>query len=46
MNMCVDDATEIVSDNDIKKIITRTQIRVDRATDWLLDNEMVVAPHK
>ena len=44
--MYVDDATEIVSDNCIINILTRTQKRVDRNTDWLLDNGMVVAPHK
>ena len=44
--MYVDDATEIVSDNDIINLLTRTQKRVDRATDCLLDNGMVVVPHK
>ena len=46
MVMYVDDATEIVSDNDIINLLTITQKRVDWASDWLLDNGTVVAPQK
>ena len=43
--MYVDDATKIVADNDIINLPTRNQTRVERATEWLLDIGMVVAPH-